>query len=292
MEFYGPDPFSADGGTSGIMRCGDVDHARQRRLMSAAFSDKSLREQEPLLRKYVDVLVSKLSAESEQGKAKVNMVDWYNFTTFDIMADLTFGEPLHLLDRSKYTPWVKGVFSVFKVVTIGQIARAIPGMDTVLQSLIPKSAREMRKMHNRHSIDRVDKRLQMKTDRPDIWTYVLRFSNSEENKDRALSLTEMYSNASTFMMAGTETTSTLMSGLTYLLLSYPDCMSKLVAQLRRTFPTRESINIQQLASMEYLNACVEEALRVYPPLPSGMTRVVPAQGATICNEHIAGGVSI
>jgi len=260
--------------------------------MSPAFSDKSLREQEPLMRKYVDTLVDKLSAEGEQGKAKVNMVDWFNFTTFDIMADLTFGESLHLLDRSKYTPWVSGIFSAFKVVTLGQIARSIPGMEAVLLSIIPKSAREKRKMHNQHSVDRVDRRLQMKTDRPDIWTYVLRFSNSEENKDRALSLPEMYSNASTFMMAGTETTSTLMSGLIYLLLTHPDCISKLVSQLRDTFPTRESINIQALASIEYLNACVEEALRVYPPLPIGLPRVVPAQGATICDEQIPGGVSI
>lgn len=291
IAFYGRDYFATAGESGGVVRADDSSHARQRRLLSAAFSDKSLKEQEPLLKQYVDTLVSKLSEMSKDVDNKVNVVDWYNFTTFDIMADLTFGEPLHQLDNSSYSTWVRAIFSTFKFVTLQQSVRAIPSLEALLLKFMPKSVEEKRTKHMEFASERVDKRLQMKTDRPDIWTHVLRFSNSAENKDRGLSMNEMYSNASSFMLAGTETTATLLSGLTYLLLKHPNYMKHLVAEIRETFPTRESITMQKLASLEFLNACIDEALRLYPPLPIGMPRIVPAQGAVICDEEIPGGVS-
>lgn len=295
LVFYGRDQFAQPGDDAcGIIRTDDINHARQRRLMANAFSDKSMKEQEPLLRKYVDILVSKLETASAnpETKGKVNIVDWYNFTTFDIMADLTFGEPLHLLNNSSYSTWVRSVFGFFKFVSLQQITRAIPGLEALLSKFMPKSVQEKKQRHLKFASDRVDKRLAMKTERPDIWTYVLRYSNSPENKDRGLTINEMYSNSSTFMIAGTETTATLLSGLTYLLLKHPDDMRRLVKEIRDTFPTREDIKLQKLAPMEYLNACVEEALRIYPPAPIGFPRITPAQGATVCDEEIPGGTVV
>jgi cytochrome P450 len=117
----GQDFYTKPGEPSGIIRADDAAHAIQRRLVSHAFSDKALKEQEPLLKLYVDLLSSKLhdivESSQEPGGPTVNLEEWYNFTTFDIMADLTFGEPLHLLERSDYTQWVRVLFNTFKLVT-------------------------------------------------------------------------------------------------------------------------------------------------------------------------------
>jgi cytochrome P450 len=121
MGAMGQDFFVKPGEPAGIIRADDAAHATQRRLVSHAFSDKALKEQEPLLKFYVDLLSSKLhgivESSQEPGGPTVNMEEWYNFTTFDIMADLTFGEPLHLLDRSEYTQWVRVLFNTLKLVT-------------------------------------------------------------------------------------------------------------------------------------------------------------------------------
>jgi cytochrome P450 len=71
-------------------------HSRMRRNLSHAFSDKALREQERLMQRLVDLLVQKLYEQAEDGNA-VDLMRWYNFTTFDIISDLTFGEPLYCL---------------------------------------------------------------------------------------------------------------------------------------------------------------------------------------------------
>jgi cytochrome P450 len=125
-RFLGRDFFVKPGEPTGITRASESTHSTQRRLLSHAFSDKALKEQEPILKFYIDLLCEKLSdiAESSHGSEGpiVNLVEWFNFTTFDIMADLTFGEPLHMLDRSEYTQWVRATFATFKLATFHQVS--------------------------------------------------------------------------------------------------------------------------------------------------------------------------
>ena len=68
----------------------DDDHARIRKLLSHAFSETALREQEPILSSYFDLFISRLS--DQMGKAlgsKVDIALWYNLTTFDIIGSVT-----------------------------------------------------------------------------------------------------------------------------------------------------------------------------------------------------------
>jgi cytochrome P450 len=228
---------------------------------------------------------------SKAQSTKVDIVKWYNFLTFDIMAELTFGEPLHLLDSSEYTAWVKVVLAAFKVMMYKQVFTRIPVINRLLELLIPKSVLKMRQQSLQHSIDRVDKRLANEPDKPDIWSHVLRFSNSDKNSNRGLSMIEMYSNSHLFMVAGIETTATLLSGVTYMLGKNPDAMSRLKSEVASAFATIDSINLDQLAELKYLNACLEEVLRMYPPVPVGLPRVAPAPGAVISGQFVPAVVS-
>lgn len=54
-------------------------------------------EQEPVIQSYVDLLIKGLTqryAGKERGPdgERCNMVNWYNYTTFDIIGDLAFGD--------------------------------------------------------------------------------------------------------------------------------------------------------------------------------------------------------
>ena len=66
----------------------DVTHSRQRKVLSHSFSDKGLKEQEPLLKKWSDLMRTKM-AEQADGTTKLDMVKFYNCTTFDIMGKST-----------------------------------------------------------------------------------------------------------------------------------------------------------------------------------------------------------
>lgn len=285
-EFYGPDSF---GSPVGIIRADNVAHARQRKLVSHAFSDKALREQEQLLKGYAALLVRKLN-EAIKKDDKVDIMSWYNFTTFDIMADLTFGEPLKLLEESTYTPWVRALFDHLKMVMLTSLLRQWPLLNKTMQRLVPEDVKEKRKLHMAHSSDRIEKRLARKTDRPDIWTYVMRYMGTE-NAGKGLAPTEMHSTGALFMLAGTETTATELSGMTYYLLKRQEKMERLKKEVRGAFSSFEDITMGTLSQLEYLGACIEEGLRVYPPVAMGLPRTTPKNGAYIAGRWVAGGVS-
>jgi len=266
----------------------DVEHARVRKIFTHAFSDKALKEQEPLFQTYVNMLIRKLQQELDMNpQHALDMVKPYNFTTFDIMGDLTFGEPLHLLQKNEYSPWVAVIFNSLKEAMWGRALRYFPLYAALEPYILPKSMKEQRLRHFRYSSERVDRRLAAPTDQPDIWTLVMRYK-----EDGGLTRDQMHSNAVLFMVAGTETTATLLSGLTFHLLKNPDKMAKLTTEIRTAFAREEEITIEALARLKYLNACLEEGLRIYPPVPAGFPRQVPDEGATICGEFVPPGTTV
>lgn len=176
-------------------------HARVRNLFSPAFSERALKQQEPLFRKYVDLLMYKISEVGEDGKIPVEMTQLLNFTTFDIMAELCFGQPLGLLARNEYSPWVKSIFGSIKMLPISSIINYYPILNAIFTRFEPKSITEQRVAHCRHSEERVNRRLQDGSSQPDVWNLVL---SAKEGKE--ITLEEMHSNAELFMLAGSETT--------------------------------------------------------------------------------------
>jgi cytochrome P450 len=90
-------------------------HSALRRQLSPGFSDKSLREQEPLISGYIDLLMSRLRARCGSGPIEVSK--FYNWVAFDIIGHLAFGEPFGCLDSADYHPWVANVFKAPKEIS-------------------------------------------------------------------------------------------------------------------------------------------------------------------------------
>lgn len=157
-----------------------AEHARVRHLFSPGFSDRALKQQEPLFRKYADLLMTKLRDLNGQA---VDMTVMNNLTTFDIMAELTFGEPLGLLENSKYTEWVRIGIEAIKALPLVQIIRFYPFLTKLSELCAPKWVSESAKSHFRYSADRVDRRLERGSSRcSTIYrTWDIMSSNQDEN---------------------------------------------------------------------------------------------------------------
>lgn len=94
------------------------------------------------------------------------------------------------------------------------------------------------------------------------------------------------------MIAGSETSATTLAGATYLLLSNPEALRRLQEEVRSSFGSSSEINITSVNSLAYTVAVLTETLRMYPPLSSGMVRVVPEEGVSIAGHPVPAGVSI
>lgn len=166
-----------------------------------------------------------------------------------------------------------------------------PLATAIIQTLLGKTLEKKKLEHFNHSTTRVTKRLEKgrESEGVDLWSLVL----SQEEKGKAgLTRAQMDSNAGLFMIAGTETTATLLDGLTYLLLTNPESMKKLVSEIRGSFASSDEISIDAIAGLPYLNACIKEALRRYPPVPIGLPHLTAREGSTICGHFVPPNVSL
>jgi cytochrome P450 len=179
-------------------------HARMRRLFSPAFSDRSLKAQEPLFQKYADLLKYKVSEVGQGGQKPIDIGALLNFTTFDVMAELVFGQNLGMLAKTEYSPWVASIVGSLKMLPLVAMINYYPLLrDIIFERFQPKFIAEQREAHCAFSAELVNKRLKAGSDKPDVWNLVL----DEKNKgpDKGLTLEEMHSNAEVFMLAGSET---------------------------------------------------------------------------------------
>ncbi|CAA9960028.1 Pisatin demethylase [Pyrenophora teres f. maculata] len=270
-------------GATNLTMAPDIHHARQRRALAHAFSKQALLEQEPILRDYVDLFVKRLREKAQRGEP-ANMVSWFNFCTFDIIGDLSFGEPFGCLregEGSESANWVVLIYEAIKSGAIEQATRRFAKPGSMIQKFlmwcIPTVVRERRFRHLRNSTEKTVKRLAMKTEHRDFIWYILR----QREKKNEVSDDEVIMNAALFIVAGSETTATQLCGLTNYLLRDPERFKKLKDELRSACKTEADINMDVLGSLPYMNACIEEGLRIFPPVPVGLLRTVPKGGSLI-----------
>ena len=93
-------------------------------------------------------------------------------------------------------------------------------------------------------------------------------------------------------IAGSETTATALSTITYYLLRDPEILLQLQNDIRTTFKSYEEITASSTVPLKYLHAVVLEGMRIYPPLPLGLPRVVPPGGDTVDGHFLPAGVSL
>lgn len=279
------------GGRHSLILMNDADHARARRLLAHAMSDKALREQQSIIAGYVRDLVAKvrhIAAMKDGGE--IDILRWYNFTTFDIVADLSFGEPMGMLAQGEWTPWVHAINKMIPIHSrLAVFTRFFPLLGWLLKHILPASTFEPLKLHISYSKAQVDKRLARETQRPDFWKYILRNQGKENG---TLSTEENHAMGMTLMIAGSETTATLLSGLTWHLLRNPDKYQRLVDEVRTAFSSLDEIHMDSLTHLPYLFACLEEGLRMYPPVPNSQTRGVPAGGRMVIDDYVPEGTVV
>lgn len=67
-------------------------------------------------------------------------------------------------------------------------------------------------------------------------------------------------------------------------------MKRLKDEVRSAFTHYDEITATSAAPLNYLKAIAQEAMRIYPPLPFALPRVVPEGGSTVDGHFLPGGV--
>ncbi|KAJ3579831.1 hypothetical protein NPX13_g737 [Xylaria arbuscula] len=278
-EFY-----DNDDPTPRITGARDPDvHARQRKSLSHAFSAKSLREQEEIVQKYVDGFTAQLSNLGRNGQKALNMAEIFNWLTFDVIGDLSFGEPFGGVEKGETHLWIKIILDSVMNAQVTFLRRKSAVFNLILPFLLPTGANEKLKTHRTFSREKSQKRIELgDTGRPDFFSEMLRRGT--------MSVAEMMSQTATLIIAGSETTATSLTGTTFFLLKNPDCMAKLQSEIRGAFKSVDEITGDSTARLPYLHGVIEESLRLFPPVPFSLPRHSP--GAMVDGHYIPKGTVV
>ncbi|KAF2864896.1 cytochrome P450 [Massariosphaeria phaeospora] len=212
-------------------------------------------------------------------------------TTMDIISDLALGESFHCLDGSTYHPWVRTLFYFFKGMIIVAAARFFPATEFLLQRLIPVHILERQRQHTEFTNEKIAQRLEFGTSRPDLITPFLKAMEKDKTGDK-MSLGEIQSTFAIILVAGSETTATTLLGVFYKLASHPEKQTKLWTELEKRFAHAENVTVNGTKEIPYLDAVINEALRLCFAVPGGLPRVVPEGGDTYAGHHVPEGTSI
>lgn len=81
------------------------------------------------------------------------------------------------------------------------------------------------------------------------------------------------------------------SGFIYTVLTHPDALELLKNELRTTFSAYDEITASRVEKLGYLDACLNEMLRMFPPGPAGFPRIA-VQDSVIDGVFVPKGVSL
>ncbi|KAK5633795.1 hypothetical protein RRF57_009509 [Xylaria bambusicola] len=249
-------------------------HRALRKALSPGFSDSSLRAQEPIMAKYIDLLMRRLKAKSQDGPVNIEL--WYRYVVFDIICDLAFGESLGCLESDGLHPWVAAMIDGAKPMGFLTALNMYPILAAVVNPILAFIAKGPMRLNTEMVKPLVERRLRA-GDRSDLINPLIKL---HEGQPGAGSNTdELIANATVIIGAGAETSvanledalsnsgrnsASILTAVTSLLIDHPEKSDKLAAEVRSAFASRDSITADAVSRLPYLVACIDETLRLFP----------------------------
>ncbi|KAF4446983.1 hypothetical protein F53441_9454 [Fusarium austroafricanum] len=254
-------------------------HAHRRKAWDRAFTAKSLRGYEHRVVKYANLLIDQI--DNMKGKA-FNLSTWINFYTFDIMGDLAFGKSFDMLSN--------GV--EHKFYTEAHLSEVLIGAFRRLIWLFPifQSTPILNRQYMSFQAwlkTQVDTRRQNKPPVPDVFSFLLEDYDALE-KPTPWDHHKLCGDAHLIVIAGSDTTSSSTTCLLWQLATHPEVLAQLRTEIDEYKASHEESDLVSLSKLRYLQACIDESLRLYPVVPSGLQRMTPPEGLQIDDVFLPG----
>jgi cytochrome P450 len=207
------------------------------------------------------------------------------YLTMWMQGDLGFGEPFHCLRDDQYHPWVSFLYGHLKDGALRASVRFYPWLASALFTMIPKSAFKAAQDHFAMSCEKLGRRMALQTDRKDFLSYILSGSDAKN-----MTMPELEATAALLIVAGSESTSTMMTATTNFLVRSPGKLDKLAKEVRDAFQNEKQITLSAVEQLPYMKVVFQEGMRLGPPVPTQIPRIVPPEGDVVCGRRLPGNV--
>ncbi|KAL5499106.1 hypothetical protein ACEPAH_1624 [Sanghuangporus vaninii] len=256
--------------------------------------------------------------QGRHGRVWFNCMPWFNFWAFDVIGDLAFGSPFGMIRNAKdaapvavdqqatmieygrektyYEKSSELVYATKEVPAIEILngrskysasLGVLPPWVRSLVRLLPWYANGSKAVENLAgmAIAAVAKRLAFPTDRSDL---LGKLQQGRDEQGRPMGVKELTTQALSFLIAGSDSVSNSLCAITYYLAANPLARAKLQKELDEALGVDSSedpvTTFARVKNLPYLEAVINEAMRVHSTAGLGLPRVVPESGLTVCGK--------
>ncbi|KAJ7630451.1 cytochrome P450 [Roridomyces roridus] len=313
----------------GVFGMEGAEHKVLRKLIGPAFTAQAVKEMSPAFFQKAEELRDRWDALISAQSGTIDVAHWLSRTTFDIfgLAGLDYHfNALHDESEPVYSAY-RQMFAISDKASQSRVLKQLylPILEKIWPDADDKNTQRCQKIIRESGLSLIkSKRDAILAEKPDfssgerdILSLLIKSNLSSEPSNR-LSDTQLLDQITSFLFAGSDSTSLAITWCLHLLSLHPDIQNRLRAEIisgpptsprsskrdslssvSSTSSTTSQVQVDTIDSLPYLDAVVRETLRVMPPV-HGTVRVATADdlipishpvvlrsGKTIhANEHI------
>ncbi|KAH8827477.1 cytochrome P450 [Flagelloscypha sp. PMI_526] len=244
-------------------------HAKNRETWSKGFTSAALEDFNVPLFNRLAQLLEELKHRAES-RSEVDLDEWFKCFIWDFMGDLVFGGGFSMIqdggDKSGFSAILEeSLVAQTPLVYMPWINNVIPYL-----AALGDGQRKILQFADKCILERSRRPLAFK----DLFYF---FAKEEEPEHLRPSKAAIVNDTFIGIGAGADTTYLTLSFLFFFLLSHPDKLRTLREEID-SLEEEEATNLSRVAQLPYLNACIDETLRLAPPIPTQMSRA-PSSGS-------------
>ncbi|KAE8415293.1 cytochrome P450 [Aspergillus pseudocaelatus] len=254
------------------------EHARRRKVWDQGFSTKALHDYEPRVSKHVGQLLQVIQRNAEK---PINITQWFNYFSFDVMTDLAFGKASNMLIDGKESYILQTIRTdMARVAYFSHLAWLFPFTKRV--PLLNSNFLRFWKW----IADQISERAKCEPERPDVFSWILdAYRQGPQSHQDTLNL---HGDAHLIVVAGSDTVASSLSNV----FCHLACNPSITRELQSRLDALPDLESDRLAQIDLLDAILNETWRLQSPNPSGLQRVTPPEGLKIGDKFIPGNVVI
>ncbi|ROV96091.1 hypothetical protein VSDG_05050 [Cytospora chrysosperma] len=266
-------------------------HRRIRGAFVNAFSDRALREQSSIVEDYVGQFISRLKGEiASQKNHVIDIQQIVGYCMFDIISDLTWGESPRALQTFGDLDWYNRFFLHAQFSTIRNCLSRFSPLEHILHYFFLGITSKQRLANTKLTNERIDRRLAARDSRSDFMTPLV--GKISEDSNKGITKSEVLTNGLAVVIANSQLSTIAITTACYFLMRQPQTFQTLAEEVRGHFQDEAGITVASTTSLPYLNAVINETLRLHHPTPGSMPRITPKEGMLIGGQFIPGGMVV
>ncbi|KAL2843745.1 cytochrome P450 [Aspergillus pseudoustus] len=274
-------------------------HQRKKKIVSPAFSAKGLQAFEPHMNKDIRKLIDLINnrVQTSEGWTSLDFNQYSNFLAFDAIGDFAFGESFGFLDRGEdYLNLIDAVDAR------GEALNALGHLPRLVREFLKKFPLDpfwSQGMRGTQALAALGTkayytRRDQATSRKDLLS--LLFNATDPDTGNALDEKEIIAESISFIVGGSDTTSTSMTNVVDIVSRNEAIQRRLQEELDAAFAGQMSSNwvpdFKTIEILPVLNAIVRETMRFRPTSATGLERVTPKNGKVVAGRFLPEGTLV